>query len=365
MLAWISRRVDDQSAVLLRLLDLSDETLDAILDLRGRVGRGGPRLCQEGRGPGLRPEGQVVVGPVGLGVASDGGLDALVHAPLDRRPPFTLFRLLCQPLLLGSPCERTPEQDQQGECQPESRLHLPPLPLLGRGNLGPRPVELRLPRPLLGRRPEPGHRRRHLAARRPAGRPAPAPGTACTGRPVPAPPRTRPAGRAPRPAARGSPSAGPSRRPCPAYGGLPVRMTHRIAPRPNTSLARRSCRSRRRPAPGACTPACPARSPPGCAESGSRCERISVGRASRPTSAWTAAAGRSAVSIFASPQSMTCTSPNAPTMTFAGFRSRWMTPWAWAYPTAWHTCSKIGEEPPAVVRRVRPAPSAGRRGCGP
>ena len=28
---------------------------------------------------------------------------------------------------------------------------------------------------------------------------------------------------------------------------------------------------------------------------------------------------------FARPQSMTCTSPNAPTMTFAGFKSRWMT----------------------------------------
>jgi hypothetical protein len=31
-------------------------------------------------------------------------------------------------------------------------------------------------------------------------------------------------------------------------------------------------------------------------------------------------------STFASPQSITWTSPNFPTMTFAGFRSRWMTP---------------------------------------
>ena len=170
----------DQSAVLLRLLDLTDETLDAILDLRGRAGRGGPRLRQEGRGPRLRPEGQVVVGPAGLGVASDGGLDALVHAPLDRRPPFTLFRLLCQPFLLGSPSERTPEQDQQGECEPESCLHLPPFPLLGRGNLRLCPLDLCPPRPLLGRGAECGHRRRHLAA---VGRPSlldRATGTACT-----------------------------------------------------------------------------------------------------------------------------------------------------------------------------------------
>ena len=35
---------------------------------------------------------------------------------------------------------------------------------------------------------------------------------------------------------------------------------------------------------------------------------------------------------------MTCTSPKAPTMTLAGFRSRWMTPRLWAKPTAWQTC---------------------------
>ena len=33
---------------------------------------------------------------------------------------------------------------------------------------------------------------------------------------------------------------------------------------------------------------------------------------------------------LASPQSMTWTSPNAPTITLAGFRSRWMTPRSWA-----------------------------------
>ena len=36
---------------------------------------------------------------------------------------------------------------------------------------------------------------------------------------------------------------------------------------------------------------------------------------------------------------MTWTSPNAPTMMFAGFRSRWITPRAWAYPTAWATAA--------------------------
>src|SRR5439155_510630 len=35
-------------------------------------------------------------------------------------------------------------------------------------------------------------------------------------------------------------------------------------------------------------------------------------------------------SSLASPQSMTWTSPNSPTMTFDGFRSRWMTPREWA-----------------------------------
>ena len=44
------------------------------------------------------------------------------------------------------------------------------------------------------------------------------------------------------------------------------------------------------------------------------------------------------VRYLARPQSITCTSPNAPTMMFAGLRSRWMTPRLWAKPTAWHTC---------------------------
>ena len=39
-------------------------------------------------------------------------------------------------------------------------------------------------------------------------------------------------------------------------------------------------------------------------------------------------------SLRARPQSMSITSPKRPTITLAGFKSRWMTPWAWAYCTA-------------------------------
>ena len=35
-------------------------------------------------------------------------------------------------------------------------------------------------------------------------------------------------------------------------------------------------------------------------------------------------------STLASPQSITWTSPKLPTITFDGFRSRWITPRAWA-----------------------------------
>ena len=44
---------------------------------------------------------------------------------------------------------------------------------------------------------------------------------------------------------------------------------------------------------------------------------------------------------FASPQSMTSTSPNSPTMMFSGFRSRWMTPRECAKATAWPTFWKM------------------------
>ena len=43
----------------------------------------------------------------------------------------------------------------------------------------------------------------------------------------------------------------------------------------------------------------------------------------------------------ASPQSMTSTSPNSPTMTLSGFKSRWITPREWAKATASQTFRKI------------------------
>ena len=50
------------------------------------------------------------------------------------------------------------------------------------------------------------------------------------------------------------------------------------------------------------------------------CARLARSSSATPPSA----------STLARPQSITCTSPNAPTMMFAGFRSRWITPLAWA-----------------------------------
>ena len=47
------------------------------------------------------------------------------------------------------------------------------------------------------------------------------------------------------------------------------------------------------------------------------------------------------LSTLARPQSITWTSPKLPTMTFDGFRSRWITPRAWAYATVWQMASKI------------------------
>ena len=50
---------------------------------------------------------------------------------------------------------------------------------------------------------------------------------------------------------------------------------------------------------------------------------------------------------------MTWTSPNAPTITFAGFRSRWMTPATWAYADRLAHLLEHGDE---AVRRVRCVP---------
>ena len=55
----------------------------------------------------------------------------------------------------------------------------------------------------------------------------------------------------------------------------------------------------------------------------SRSDRIAVPAVSSDPTALPAATGPR---TLANPQSITCTSPNAPTITFSGFRSRWMTP---------------------------------------
>ena len=51
---------------------------------------------------------------------------------------------------------------------------------------------------------------------------------------------------------------------------------------------------------------------------------------------------------------MTWTSPKAPTITFAGFRSRWMTPVGVGVPDRLAHLLEHRQEPPAVGRRVGP-----------
>ena len=72
-----------------------------------------------------------------------------------------------------------------------------------------------------------------------------------------------------------------------------------------------------------------------------RAVRITVGSIpggrQPPLTVRTSSATPPSGSTLASPQSITCTSPNAPTITLAGLRSRWITPLACAYATVWHT----------------------------
>ena len=63
------------------------------------------------------------------------------------------------------------------------------------------------------------------------------------------------------------------------------------------------------------------------------CTASAVEMSSRPTT-------------FASPQSITSTSPNSPTMMLGGFRSRWITPREWAKATPSHTFRKISSSSP-------------------
>src|SRR5260370_31668362 len=62
-----------------------------------------------------------------------------------------------------------------------------------------------------------------------------------------------------------------------------------------------------------------------------------------------ASGGTESRKILARPQSMTSTSPNAPIMTLAGFRSRWSTPRAWAES---HRVANAEEETQTVRERM-------------
>ena len=96
-------------------------------------------------------------------------------------------------------------------------------------------VHFGLPGAALGVGAECGHRTRRPRRRCAAGPAAPAPGTASPGRPVPVPRRRRRGARRRRRACPRAASCRVDSASAPTYGGLPVRMTHRIAPRPNTS----------------------------------------------------------------------------------------------------------------------------------
>ena len=115
------------------------------------------------------------------------------------------------------------------------------------------------------------------------------------------------------------------------YGGAPVRMVQRTAPRPNTS-ARSSTRST---SPAACSggmyAGVPRTLPAWVSVPGSDDRPVSISDCRGGARASRGAGGAPGFArTLARPQSMTCTSPNAPTITFDGFRSRWMTPRAWA-----------------------------------
>ena len=168
----------------------------------------------------------------------------------------------------------------------------------------------RVSRPMLRRggeaRPRQGHQLRVGIARvescdaHPKGRPSPPCGTT----PHRLSPRT-PAGR-----------SGSRRGSSPGRRHPPVRRACRARPVP----ARVPCTTAfRAPSPGA-TPSPPIRSATCRRRPSRRSARIACSSSATPP--WS--------STLARPQSMTCTSPKLPTMMFDGFRSRWITPRAWA-----------------------------------
>ena len=58
-----------------------------------------------------------------------------------------------------------------------------------------------------------------------------------------------------------------------------------------------------------------------------------------------------ASSAFAKPKSSTFTWPSAVSFTFAGFRSRWMIPFSWAYSRASAICFAIGRVSSSAIAR--------------
>ena len=232
--------------------------------------------------------------------------------------------------------ERPAGGQQQPHRRGQGQVHPPPLPLLaglGLGlrplPLGPHPVQLRGPGPLVGRGPQVGHRPRHLPR---VGRPV---GLLRRQAPLAQLDQAR-VGPAPSSRAKASPSLARAAswrvdsESAPTYGGRPVRTAHRMAPRPNTSL-RASIWST---APMACSggmyAGVPSTLPVRVASPAPRSESIADAAAVASSPAVGSPGPAAGPRTLARPQSMTWTSPNAPTMTFAGFRSRWITPRPWA-----------------------------------
>ena len=116
----------------------------------------------------------------------------------------------------------------------------------------------------------------------------------------------------------------------PSNGGRPVRISNRIAPRLHTSL--RSSISSSFPA--ACSGLMYDGVPSACPAIVASARIASVSR--RSCFPFTSFSPRA----LARPQSSTTVSPNCPTITLSGLRSRCTTPRLWAYATAWQMSAK-------------------------
>ncbi len=242
------------------------------------------------------------------------------------------------------------EHGHRHQGRRQTRLGAPPPPLLGRPRLGhpprihllgrPRlrrgPVHLGSPQPPLhpvevGRQ---GHRDR-LRVLRPVDRLG---SQAFGGQRDEFRVRAagRQAGSAHRPGRRWPPCVAPPHPIVPRRGASPSGPRRGWRRGRRRRRGGRGWRRRRWPARAACRRACPAASPPRCPnprrpsrlrradhrrlDLGGWCPRLDRSSSAMPPSART----------LARPQSITCTSPKAPTMMLAGLMSRWITPLAWA-----------------------------------